>query len=78
LKKSDPTYQASSWTTEDSSSLYGLDRWGEDYFSINNSGNINVHPKGKKGESLDLIHLLEELKWRDLKPPLLIRFDDVL
>jgi len=78
LKKSNPTYQNSTWTTADSSSLYGLDRWGEEYFSINNSGNINVHPKGKKDNGLDLIHLLEELKGRNLKPPLLIRFDDIL
>ncbi len=78
MTKSDPNYQKSTWTTQNSSSLYGLDRWGEDYFSINNSGNINVHPKGKKGHSLDLIHLLKELKGRNLKPPLLIRFDDIL
>ncbi len=73
-----PTYKDSEWTTKDSSSLYGLERWGEDYFSINNSGNIIVHPNGKEGHSIELIHLLKELKGRNLHPPLLIRFDDIL
>ncbi len=78
MTKSDSTSQESTWTTKDSSSLYGLDRWGEEYFSINDYGNINVHPKGQEGQSLDLVHLLKELKGRNLKPPLLIRFDDIL
>ncbi len=78
MTKSNPNYQEHKWTTADSSALYGLERWGEDYFSINNYGNINVHPNGKKGHSIDLIKLLEELKGRNLKPPILIRFDDIL
>ncbi len=66
------------WTVEDSSLLYGLDRWGQDYFSINKAGNINISPQGKEGNCLDLIHLLNELKGRKLNTPLLIRFDDIL
>ena len=66
------------WTVDDSSSLYGLNRWGDHYFSINKSGNIKVSPKGEAGKSLDLMALLKELEGRNLKSPLLLRFDDIL
>ena len=58
--------------------MYGLDRWGESYFTINKSGNIDIRPQGAEGCSLDLTHLLDELKGRNLNPPLLLRFDDIL
>ena len=63
---------------KDSANLYGLDRWGERYFTINKSGNIDINPQGEEGCSLDLTHLLDELKGRNLNPPLLLRFDDIL
>ncbi len=66
------------WTTLQSSILYGLSRWGERYFSINEHGHITVQPRGPKGESLDLMELAHELEGRNLKLPLLIRFDDIL
>ena len=63
---------------KDSANLYGLDRWGENYFTINKSGNIDISPQGEEGCRLDLTQLLDELKGRNLKPPLLLRFDDIL
>ncbi|WP_320663525.1 biosynthetic arginine decarboxylase [Prochlorococcus sp. MIT 1223] len=66
------------WNVSHSSSLYGLNRWGEKYFSINSLGNIVVKPKGENGETLDLFELVKELEGRNLKLPLLIRFDDIL
>ena len=70
--------QVSQWTVKDSAILYGLDRWGKDYFSINASGNISISPKGKDKENIDLMFLLQELNGRNLKAPLLLRFDDIL
>ena len=72
------TTDQNNWTVQNSAVLYGLDRWGKDYFSINSSGNIIVRPKGVERESLDLMVLLEELNGRNLKAPLLLRFDDIL
>ena len=66
------------WTVSDSSSLYGLDRWGKDYFSINSLGNINIKPKKNNDTNLDLFELVKELEGRNLKLPLLIRLDDIL
>jgi arginine decarboxylase len=67
-----------SWSVASSAELYGLNRWGDPYFSINAKGNIVVQPRGDRSGSLDLVELLDGLKARDLHPPLLIRFDDIL
>ena len=66
------------WSIEDSAALYGLDRWGAPYFSINGRGHISVQPQGERGGSLDLVELVSELRGRNLSLPLLIRFDDIL
>ncbi|MEB3307037.1 MAG: biosynthetic arginine decarboxylase [Cyanobacteriota bacterium] len=66
------------WTTADSVGLYGLDRWGEPYFSVNSKGHVMVQPRGDRGGSLDLFELVQQLLGRNLGLPLLIRFDDIL
>ena len=66
------------WSAAQSASLYGLDRWGDPYFSVNARGHVMVQPKGERGGSLDLVELVKGLQGRDLALPLLIRFDDIL
>jgi len=66
------------WSVADSASLYGLDRWGEPYFSVNGRGHITVQPQGERGGSLDLVELVQGLQGRNLGLPLLLRFDDIL
>ncbi|MFO7628099.1 MAG: hypothetical protein R6W06_01000, partial [Prochlorococcaceae cyanobacterium] len=66
------------WTAADSAALYGLDRWGDPYFSVNGRGHVIVQPLGERGGALDLVELVQELQGRDLSLPLLIRFDDIL
>ena len=78
MNQTNLTTNSNQWTVSDSASLYGLDRWGEEYFSINDQGNISVQPQGAKGETLDLLELIKELEGRNLKSPLLIRLDDIL
>ncbi|MBE9154355.1 biosynthetic arginine decarboxylase [Cyanobium sp. LEGE 06113] len=72
------TAPPSTWSAEDGASLYGLDRWGDPYFSVNARGHVIVQPRGDRGGSLDLVELVRELQGRDLSLPLLIRFDDIL
>ncbi|MCT0200093.1 biosynthetic arginine decarboxylase [Synechococcus sp. CS-1325] len=66
------------WSVADSTRLYGLEGWGEPYFSANGRGHVMVQPRGDRGGSLDLVDLVEGLQSRDLSLPLLIRFDDIL
>ncbi len=70
--------QTQSWTIEKSSELYGLNRWGKGYFSINEKGHVAISPESSKNKAHDLLELLNELESRNLKFPLLIRFDDIL
>ena len=69
---------ADAWSVAHSASLYGLDRWGEPYFSVNARGHVLVQPRGERGGALDLVELVRGLQGRDLALPLLIRFDDIL
>ena len=66
------------WTAADGAALYGVDRWGEPYFAVNERGHVIVQPRGDRGGSLDLVELVGELQGRNLGLPLLIRFDDIL
>ena len=61
---------AQPWTSADSAALYGLERWGDPYFSVNSCGHVIVQPRGDRGGSLDLVELVEGLQNRNLQLPL--------
>lgn len=66
------------WSTASSARLYNLSNWGADLFSINKKGNICLHPSSNSKNSIDLRALTEDLVKRKIKPPILLRFMDVL
>jgi arginine decarboxylase len=66
------------WSHKDSANLYGIDRWGNKYFSISEEGHVLAHPTKEPNKSIDMKKLVDELKQRDLQLPLLIRFTDIL
>ncbi len=66
------------WSTADAVECYRLDRWGCGYFSIAENGNLLVHPGNGPSESVDLKQLVDRLCQRDLRPPILIRFNGIL
>jgi arginine decarboxylase len=66
------------WTVERSAALYGVERWGAGFFSINAEGHVQVHPAGPGTDAVDLHRLVEDLGRRELHTPLLLRFSDVL
>ncbi len=66
------------WSVERSAELYGIERWGSGFFSINPAGRVQVHPAGPGTDAVDLFRLLEDLGRRELRTPLLLRFSDVL
>jgi len=69
---------AATWTIDDATELYRVDRWGCGYFSIAENGNLLVHPGPNASESVDLRQLVDRLRQRDLRPPILIRFNGIL
>jgi arginine decarboxylase len=72
------TFTASEWSVEESAKLYNITGWGQEYFSINADGNVQVHPTGEKTKSIDLKKLVDDLRSRDIHAPVLIRFTDIL
>jgi arginine decarboxylase len=66
------------WTVADSAEMYGVKYWGNNYFSINDVGNVQAHPAGPDNGRIDLKELVDEVARRGIGLPLLIRFSDVL
>jgi len=66
------------WTAQDADRLYGVSDWGAGYFSINDDGQLCVHPQRDPQRTIVLEKLVQELHERDLEPPVLIRFTDIL
>ncbi len=66
------------WTVADSVETYAVRTWGQPYFSVNEAGNVVVHPRGEGTGSADLKDLVDEVRKRGIEPPLLIRFTDIL
>src|SRR5579883_1212756 len=66
------------WSIERSAELYRLQGWGEPYFTIGESGHLQVSPTGDGTPTIDLYGLVKDLQTRNLTLPLLIRFPDIL
>lgn len=66
------------WTISDSAELYELPRWGNDYFSISEKGNLLVHPQRQPGRSVDLKHVIDQLREGGMPLPILVRFSGIL
>ncbi|MDQ6998502.1 MAG: arginine decarboxylase, partial [Mariprofundus sp.] len=65
-----------SWTTDDAAELYQVEGWGNGFFDINKAGNMVAIPDGE--HQVDLKQLCDELAEKDLYPPFLLRFSDIL
>ena len=65
------------WTIEDSQELYNISGWGTSYFGINGKGDVYVTPC-KDNTQIDLRDVMDELALRDVTPPVLLRFPDIL
>ena len=65
------------WRIEDSAELYNIKGWGLNYFTINDKGHVAVTPRPGYA-SVDLKDVMDELQIRDITPPVLLRFPDIL
>ncbi|MGE3973334.1 MAG: biosynthetic arginine decarboxylase [Bdellovibrionales bacterium] len=66
------------WTVEDSEAIYGIKNWGAGYFKINPKGRISITPHGPNGAQVDLLELIEDLRDRGIRTPILVRFPDIV
>jgi arginine decarboxylase len=70
--------EAPLWTPRDAAELYGLDSWGAGYFGVSERGTVVAHPHGSPDRAIDLHEVIQGLGARDLQPPVVLRFDDIL
>ena len=66
------------WGVSDSLKLYNIENWGDQYFSINPTGNLTVHPRRGEGPGIDLMSVISEVRSQGLQMPVLIRFQDII
>jgi arginine decarboxylase len=68
-----------SWTTEQSSELYGVESWGHQFFSVNKDGHVAVKLEdGENTADVSLHNLVQGLRERGTGLPVLLRFRDLL
>ncbi len=65
------------WNSGKSAALYGIDNWGEGYFSVNAQGNVVVRPSRDSAE-IDISTLVDSLVQRGINVPVLLRFDGII
>ncbi|MBI1903552.1 MAG: biosynthetic arginine decarboxylase [Planctomycetia bacterium] len=66
------------WTIQDSLDLYEVPRWGNGFFSIDDKGNVCVHPTKDPKQRIDLKELVDRMILRGIVPPILFRFGDII
>jgi arginine decarboxylase len=66
------------WSIKQAEKNYNIDNWGDGFFSINRKGHVCVHPSPHSKYSIDLRALVDDLIKRKIKPPILLRFMNVL
>lgn len=76
-RSADPS-QTEDWSREKAESFYYIDRWGSGYFSVNSEGEVCVRPLLEKGGLISLAAVRQAAYRRNLRTPLLLRFQDLL
>ncbi|MEJ2491876.1 MAG: biosynthetic arginine decarboxylase [Desulfuromonadales bacterium] len=66
------------WSTKQAARVYNIENWGDGFFSINRRGHVCVHPSPHSKYAIDLRALMDDLIKRKIKPPILLRFMNVL
>lgn len=63
------------WYAGDSAELYGIDRWGNDYFGLNAEGMVTAKTLHTEVPLMDIVEGLLE---RDFQMPVLLRIENIL
>ncbi|HOB52642.1 MAG TPA: biosynthetic arginine decarboxylase [Acidobacteriota bacterium] len=66
------------WSIDEARELYNILNWGKGFFDINTRGDVVVRPEKTSDKYLDIKELVDELRLREISPPVLIRFTDIL
>jgi len=71
--------QTSNWSVEQSEQIYRVQRWGNGYFDIGESGDINVTPRyDQPNLRINMREVIEDMESEGIQFPAVIRFHDIL
>lgn len=63
------------WSVEQAAEVYGVHRWGNDYFGLDQQGRVTAKTLHTQVPLLDIVHGMAE---RDLAMPVLLRIENIL
>ena len=66
------------WNVDAARRQYAIAHWGENYFDVDDKGNLIARPRGPGGPALALPDIVEAARARGSRLPLLVRFSDIL
>lgn len=66
------------WRVEDSLDLYGINRWGRDYFSANRKGHLVIRPSTTASTYADVKEIVDALRADGIQTPILLRFPQLI
>ncbi len=67
------------WSIDDAETTYNVKRWGNGYFDIGESGDINVIPRyDQPNLKINLKEVVDEIQSEGIQFPVVIRFHDIL
>jgi arginine decarboxylase len=66
------------WNTDEATEFYKINRWGLNYFTVNEKGNLCLCDPVKGQFQVDLKLIVDELEKRKINPPILIRVMNIL
>ncbi len=67
-----------SWSIDESAAAYEIRLWGKGFFDINAAGHVAVRPTRQPGVEIDLHEVVQGMRERGMKTPVLIHFSDLL
>jgi arginine decarboxylase len=68
----------SNWSIDEAREFFNIRQWGQGFFDVNEKGNVVVYPEKNRQKFLDIKEFVDELQLREITPPILIRFTDIL
>ena len=79
MSRSPSSPPTDNWSIEEAKRTYHIDRWGLGYFDIDQAGRVVARPRPDKGgATIRLTDIIDQTRERNLRTPLLIRFQDIL
>jgi len=66
------------WSVDDAAELYNLKGWSKGFFAINQRGHVVVRPTRDPKAEIDLHELVQGLRERGVRTPVLVGFSDLL